>query len=144
MGDTGIAQLSVTPTQRPTDTLSHGHTVPQHFGSHRDAASCSPTEPPCQVRLSPGLCCAQRSPGLEFFGAEGVRDVLDGVAEAVCVVIRGVDAPARQTQSPMGQSPVLLPSQDVPTPRGRRPTPATHARMPQAIPTTCPRCGDVE
>lgn len=73
-------------------------------------ASCSPTELPCQLQLSPEPCCAQHSPGLELFGAEGVSDVLDGVAEAVCVVIRGVDAPARQTQSAPRQSPVLLPS----------------------------------
>lgn len=35
-------------------------------------------------------------PGLKFFGAQGVGDVLDGVTQTVGVVVRGVDTPAER------------------------------------------------
>ena len=44
---------------------------------------------------SPCVCAVTRVPGLEFLGAKGMRDVLYGVAEAVGIVIRRIDAPLR-------------------------------------------------
>lgn len=74
------------------------------------------------------------SPGLEFLGAEGVGDVLNGVTEAVRVVVGGVDAPAGHRQWAPPSSPTL------PNPR---PThhPTTAQAHPELTLTRCPLCG---
>lgn len=113
LGDDGVEQVqaSIFPLHRAVNIQSVAQ--PEVGGASAREVQSQPSsatwtcpsalwQPPDaapQVYLSPGSCHAQCSPGLELFGAEGVCDVLNRVTEAVCVVVRGVDAPASQTWS---------------------------------------------